>query len=227
MRTRDCSRPIISLLPQPRPTPSPLEGTPYHPAAPQGDPLEGGDGSITETPNMIYGERIRLWALERHDLLKNYQWANMRVLIRLAGMTPYPKSANDLERWYESSQANGNEKIFSIKTHEGEYLGNIELRDIDWWSGKAELGIVIGEAESMQQGIGREAVNLLCQFAFEQMRLERISARVLEFNIRAQKTFEACGFVREGRERKSHFSDGVHHDVCLFSRLKSDPMEES
>ena len=179
--------------------------------------------SRREAAGMIYGQRVRLWALERHDLMKNYQWANMRELIRLAGMTPYPKSVADLERWYDLSQSNGSEKIFTIKNHEGEYLGNIELRDIDWWSGKAELGIVIGEASAMQQGIGQEAIHLLCHFAYTQMRMERISARVLEFNHRAQKTFEACGFVREGTERSSHFSDGRHWDVYVYSRLKDDP----
>ncbi|MEW6280937.1 MAG: hypothetical protein AB1758_20145, partial [Candidatus Eremiobacterota bacterium] len=76
---------------------------------------------------MLEGKLIRLWALERHDLLKNYQWANDRELIRLAGMNPLPKSVWEVERWYESASTSATTQVFAIKTPEGDYLGNIDL----------------------------------------------------------------------------------------------------
>lgn len=168
---------------------------------------------------MIEGSRIRLWPLERHDLLKNYQWANDRELIRLAGMNPLPKSVWEIERWYEGVATNPEVKMYSIKTPEGEYLGNIELRDLDLRSGRAEVGILIGERNWWGQGVGTDAIRALCRFAFRDLRMHRLYARVLEINPRARRAFEKCGFQEEGRERQCHFHDGKFWDAYLLGLL--------
>lgn len=168
---------------------------------------------------MIEGTRVRLWPLERHDLLKNYQWANDRELIRLAGIHPLPKSVWEIERWYEGVAANPEVRMFSIKTPEGDYLGNIELRDLDLRSGRAEVGILIGERSSWGRGFGTDAVAALCRFAFTELRLHRLYAHVLETNPRARRTFEKCGFREEGVEREAHFSEGRFLSVHLLGLL--------
>jgi RimJ/RimL family protein N-acetyltransferase len=171
---------------------------------------------------MIGGPRVRLWALEKFDVSKNYHWGNDAELMVLTGMSPYPKSLLDIERWYESVHSNPNLKLFTIKTIEGEYLGNIEINDIDWRVGRGELGIIIGEKTFWKQGIGAEAIGLLVDFAFTEMRLHRIEARVLAHNKRAQKVFERCGFSREGTMRDAFYLDGRYHDVVLYAILSSD-----
>lgn len=171
---------------------------------------------------MIEGSRIRLWPLERHDLLKNYQWANDRELIRLAGMNPLPKSVWEIERWYEGVATNPEVKMYSIKTPEGEYLGNIELRDLDLRSGRAEVGILIGERAWWGKGIGTDAIRALCRFAFLDLRMHRLYARVLEINPRARRAFEKCGFQEEGRERQCHFYDGRFWDAHLLGLLATE-----
>jgi RimJ/RimL family protein N-acetyltransferase len=160
--------------------------------------------------------------LERFDISKNYQWGNDWELISLTGMAPYPKSTVDIERWYDSNLNNTTAKLFSVKTHEGEYIGNIELSAIDWRVGKCELGLILGEKNAWNQGYGTEAVNAAVDFAFKEMRLHRVSAKVLAYNPRAQRCFEKCGFVREGVERQGFYLQGEFHDVVMFGRLKTD-----
>lgn len=168
---------------------------------------------------MIQGKLVRLWAVERHDLLKNYQWANDRELIRLAGMNPLPKSIWEIERWYENSTTSPNTTVFAIKSLDGEYLGNIELSDMEVRVGRAEVGIIIGEQSSWGRGIGTDAVHTLCKFAFEELRLHRLEARVLDHNERAQRIFTKVGFKAEGVERQSHYSEGKWWDVKLLGLL--------
>ncbi len=165
---------------------------------------------------------VRLWPIEKHDLLKNYQWANDRELISLAGMNPLPKSALDVERWYESMQANPENLVFAIKTDAGDYLGNIELRDIEYRSGRGELGIILGERSCWGKGYGTDAVVTLCRFAFEELRFHRIYARVLENNERAQRLFSSCGFRKEGVARQDFYAGGCYWDVILFGLLKEE-----
>ena len=168
---------------------------------------------------MIEGHRIRLWPLERHDLLTNYQWANDRELARLAGMNPLPRSVAEIERWFEGTAADPEVRLFSIKTPEGDYLGNIELRDLDLRCGRAEVGIVIGEQAWWGKGCGTEAIRTLCRFAFEDLRLHRLYARVLASNPRALRSFSKCGFRSEGVERDAHFQDGAFWDVHVLGLL--------
>ena len=94
---------------------------------------------------MIQGRRIRLWGLEKFDVARNYQWGNDPELIHLTGMNPYPKSLVDLDRWFETVCLNPGQKLFTIKLHDGEYIGNVDISDIDWRVGHGEVGIILGE----------------------------------------------------------------------------------
>lgn len=171
---------------------------------------------------MIEGRRIRLWALEKFDVSRNYQWGNDPELICLTGMTPYPKSLTDLERWFESVHMNPNQKLFTIKLEDGEYIGNIDISNIDWRAGHGEVGIILGEKGFQGHGYGREALALLTEFAFSEMRLHRLEARVLGYNTRAQHLFERAGFVREGLLREQFYQGGRYVDVVCYSLLASD-----
>jgi RimJ/RimL family protein N-acetyltransferase len=52
--------------------------------------------------------------------------------------------------------------------------------------------------------------------------LARISARVLEYNTRAIRAYEKCGFVVEGRQRESAHVDGKWHDDVMMGLLDSE-----
>ena len=168
---------------------------------------------------MLFQDEVRLWALERHDLLQNYQWANDPELIQLVGMTPVPRSAASIDVWYEGIAAKADVQIFAIKTEQNQYIGNVELNAMEPRVGRAEVGIMIGSSEHRGQGYGSKALLAVCRYAFEELRLNRLYARVLEFNKPARALFEKAGFVFEGTERESHFSGGRYWDVHLLSLL--------
>jgi RimJ/RimL family protein N-acetyltransferase len=54
------------------------------------------------------------------------------------------------------------------------------------------------------------------------LNLHRISARVLDYNTRAIRAYETCGFVVEGRERESAHVDGKWHDDVMMGLLDSE-----
>lgn len=171
---------------------------------------------------MISEGDIRLWPLEQADLMSNYQWANDRELIRLAGMHPTPKSAREIERWYESVVGNQEVEVFAMKTADHDYFGNIELRSIDHRCGRAEVGVLIGDRGYWQKGYGSRAVRALCRFAFEELRFHRLYAKVLEYNPRAQRVFKKCGFKEEGIERQAHYAQGRFWDVVMLGLLSTE-----
>ncbi|HAA26251.1 MAG TPA: hypothetical protein DCE11_09100 [Ruminiclostridium sp.] len=57
--------------------------------------------------------------------------------------------------------------------------------------------------EHRSKGYGTEAVMLMLDYGFNNLRIERITANTLEHNTGAQRSLEKCGFVLEGRERRT------------------------
>jgi acetyltransferase (GNAT) family protein len=58
--------------------------------------------------------------------------------------------------------------------------------------------------------------------AFGTLGLHRVALFVFEFNERAIRTYQRCGFVIEGRSRESIFRDGRWWDELAMSVLESD-----
>ena len=73
------------------------------------------------------------------------------------------------------------------------YLGNIGLHNIDYVSGVAEAGIVIGVKEYWGQGTEQTRPGLF-RFAFREMRMRKIILKVFGTNIRAQRAYAKIGF---------------------------------
>ena len=174
---------------------------------------------------MIYGERIRLRAIEREDLPTFVEWLNDPEVI--AGLVIYvPMSLEDESKWFEGLSNRPAEErplCIEVKTEEGwRKIGNAGLHNIEWTHRAAEMGIVIGEKAYWNQGYGAEAMTLLLEYGFETLNLNRMFLRVYENNPRAIRAYEKAGFVHEGRMRQDHYADGRYYDVLLMSVLRSE-----
>ena len=103
---------------------------------------------------------------------------------------------------------------------EGRYIGGARLHEIRWEDRRARLAIGIFDRRFWSQGYGSEAIRLLLRYGFEDLDLHRIDLRVLEYNLRAIRAYEKCGFVREGVERETALVDGEWHGDVIMSILK-------
>jgi RimJ/RimL family protein N-acetyltransferase len=101
-------------------------------------------------------------------------------------------------------------------------IGNVMLFDIDTRRGGAELGIVIGEADYRGKGFGTDACNAIVDFAFGEMRLERVHLTSRVDNPAAEAAYERCGFSKEGIQRHSVYARGKFIDAVAMSILLDD-----
>ncbi|MDI6893829.1 MAG: GNAT family protein [Bacillota bacterium] len=108
---------------------------------------------------------------------------------------------------------------FIIQTRDGRPIGVMGLHRIDQVHREAELGIFIGEKDCWGRGYGTDAIRTLLGFAFEEMNFHRTYLRVNADNLRAQRCYEKCGFVREGTLRQAVFADGGWRDQHLMAAL--------
>ena len=59
-------------------------------------------------------------------------------------------------------------------------------------------------------------------YAFDTLRLHRLSLDVFSFNTRAIRAYERAGFVREGVLRDAIVTDGGYADDVLMAMLESE-----
>ena len=175
--------------------------------------------------SMIYGERLRLRAIEREDVKRYYEWVNDPEVTY--GLSLYlPMSNLDEERWFESAtQRDPNEKPLAIEVREGKewkLIGNCSVFGVEWVSRTGELGIMIGDKSAWNRGYGTEVMTLLLRHCFETLNLNRAFLRVYAENARAQRAYEKAGFVEEGRMRQAVFKHGKYEDVVIMSVLRSE-----
>jgi RimJ/RimL family protein N-acetyltransferase len=101
-------------------------------------------------------------------------------------------------------------------------VGTCAFSQLDGENGSALYHITIGEKDAWGRGYGTEATRLMLDHAFGVLALHRIALFVFEFNERAIRTYQRCGFVIEGRSRESIFRDGRWWDELAMSVLESD-----
>ena len=101
-------------------------------------------------------------------------------------------------------------------------VGRLDLFDIDRPNGHCSFGIAIGEPATWGQGLGTDAVNAILDFAFGELRMERVWLDTDADNLRAQAAYRKAGFVVEGRLRHVWFLDGVHTDDLRMAILRDE-----
>ncbi len=174
---------------------------------------------------MIYGERVRLRAVEREDVKRFYDWVNDPEVADWIALY-LPMSNADEERWFEDHfQRDRHEKPLAIEIREGEawkLIGNCSAFGIDWVNSSCELGILLGEKGYWNLGYGTEVMTLLLRHCFDTLNLNRAFLRVYSRNIRARRVYEKAGFVEEGSLRQAAYKHGKYDDVVIMSVLRSE-----
>jgi RimJ/RimL family protein N-acetyltransferase len=146
---------------------------------------------------MIIGSKVKLRDKRLSDARNDYQWQTNPELVRLDA-TPlltisYPNYLLDYTTALRYQAAIRH--AFAIETLEGKHIGNCVYYNVNKTKGEAELGIMLGDGDYWDKGYGTDAVTTLVNHIFQQTNLKRIYLKTLDWNRRAQKCFQKCGFA--------------------------------
>ena len=139
---------------------------------------------------------------------------------------PYPYSEADADKWLnrriESTQRQGQEVTFAIREDHGEMIGAVGADSFEvGGSHRAEIGYWLARPY-WGRGIMTDAVRAYIRYAFDDLKLLRLTAHVLAFNVGSTRVLEKNGFKLEGRLRK-HFRKGERlHDAYCFGLLREE-----
>jgi RimJ/RimL family protein N-acetyltransferase len=114
-------------------------------------------------------------------------------------------SISEEKKWITTQIKSKNSYVWSILDNKKSLVGNINLR-YENKNKLAHLGVVIGEKTAWGRGYGRQAMQFMIDFAFKNLKCNRVELMVFSNNIRAKKLYKKLGFVLEGKQRQKHYN---------------------
>jgi len=157
---------------------------------------------------MIISSKVRLRDKRVADARDDYRWQTNPELVRLDATSlltiTFPQYISGYT--FELYCPSPSKREFAIETLDGKHIGNCTYYNIDEAKGEAELGILIGNSDYWDKGYGTDAVTTLLDHIFHKTNLKRIYLKTLDWNTRARRCFEKCGFRQYGQSVRDGFS---------------------
>lgn len=170
---------------------------------------------------MITSSRVILRDKKIADAWDDYAWETDPELAELdaAPVLTMPYSQYLSNYTEEILHPWRNNKQFAIDTPEGRHIGNCSYYNIDKYRGEAEIGIMIGDRDYWDKGYGADTVRTMVGHVFLTTTLYRLYLKTLEWNFRAQRCFQKCGFTPCGEMRRNG-------NIFLLMELKREQWEK-
>lgn len=165
-------------------------------------------------PVFMEGDLVTLHPLQRDDL-EFAQEAINHPDVRRDLMAHGPKTMADEEEWYENTTPE--EPTFILRA-DGERVGTIGMEHLNPIWGSVEIGYWI-HPDHWGNGYCTDGVREVVRYAFEERRLNKVTARTYETNSGSNRVLQKVGFEREGAFRKEAFVEGEHVDVHRYGLL--------
>ena len=140
-------------------------------------------------------------------------------------MTPPPLSVEGFERfvaWTHRERAAGHYACFAVTLIGFDTaIGIFQVRRFESDPSTAEWGFAIG-SPFWGSGVFQQGAELLIEFAFEVMGVNRLEARAAVHNGRGIGALHKVGAVEEGLLRRSLLRNGEYVDQFLFAIVRDD-----
>lgn len=173
---------------------------------------------------LIRGERVWLRPLEERDLpayvagindVEVGGWAGYRMPLSV------PMASAWLARTLEQTRAGEGYYFAVCELGDDRFIGTTWLKEVSLVDGSAELAIFM-DRDHLGGGWGTDAQRALIRFGFTTLRLGRIYLFVDDANVRAIRSYEKVGFVREGLLRRSRMFAGRLVDTVVMAVLRDE-----
>ena len=171
---------------------------------------------------MIHGSKITLRTVREADLDTLFS-----LLSDLENRGPYfhhdlPSEADFKKRFHETGFWTEERGRLLICDQADRILGLISYYNEPKYYDGRELGYILFDQASRNQGYMTEAVTLLVRYLFANYKINRIQILVFPHNLASRRVAEKCGFKLEGIAREAIFLVGQDNDVEVYSILRSE-----
>jgi [ribosomal protein S5]-alanine N-acetyltransferase len=174
--------------------------------------------------NIVANDQVHLSELRASDKDSLIAHLNDRGIYERTLRIPFPYTETAADEWLalvaKITEQQGRQAHWAIRTADdaliggcgfsGFQTGKSHLAEVGYWLAKPYWG----------RGIMTAVVQRLCQHAFEEFGLVKITAHVHPHNQASARVLEKCGFQEEGYLRRHFLKDGRFVDARLFGLLR-------
>lgn len=166
----------------------------------------------------LVGDRIYLSPRSIEDAEKFTEWMNDFETTDYTGRS-HKMMTLEAEKKYLEESINSEANFAIVTLEDNKLIGTVAIEKIDHTHRIGTLGVFIGDKDYRNNGYGTEAIRLILEYGFHYLNLNNIDLTVMEFNERAKRCYEKCGFKEIGRRRKCKFINNKYHDVISMDIL--------
>jgi RimJ/RimL family protein N-acetyltransferase len=172
----------------------------------------------------LVGHRISLHALDPQHLAADkayFSWLDDLTTDLHTERSRFPNTEERMLSYYKRACQNNDLVLLGIFENETtRHIGNVTLKDLNWFSRRGWLGYMIGEKNARGKGYATEAVLMMLYYAFMKLNLNRIFTTITESNTPSLGVAERAGFLREGLFREHMILGEEKRDVIAFGALR-------
>ncbi|KAA0547632.1 GNAT family N-acetyltransferase [Bacillus sp. BGMRC 2118] len=171
--------------------------------------------------SLLRGDYVYLDRFKVKDVPTITNWYREEEFTRnMDALLALPKREKDIQKMVELESEK--DYLFAVRKNEtDEIVGIVGLDGILWNHRTAWVSIGIG-SNNRQKGIGKEALRLAMDLAFQEFNLYRLQLTVFEYNTRAIALYESLGFQKEGTYRSFLERDNLRYDMLLYGILRDE-----
>lgn len=167
----------------------------------------------------LENDAVGLRPFEAADAEFFLRWMNDPEVRGLIGETR-PTSRSEAEQYVEKL-GSSTDRIWLavVRKADGVIVGETGLLRMfpDWRT--TDITIIIPDPAHRSQGYGRQAMNLMLDYAFGHLGFNRVAIGVVDFNQQALGFYEKLGFKREGLQEEGYFYGHQFHDFVMMRML--------
>lgn len=168
---------------------------------------------------------LTLEKLEPRHKARLAELANDRV-ISITSSVDHPCTEDTVQGWIDESSGEPPRRITFVLRRGEELVGAASLKEIDYDTRKAEVSYWVAR-EFWGQGIAKQALNALIEFAFDELEMELLLAQCLRDNNQASlRVLEIHGFTlhpeHEGHATRGRWAEVFPDDFWRLHHLPKD-----
>jgi [ribosomal protein S5]-alanine N-acetyltransferase len=167
---------------------------------------------------LIKGNNVLLRQPIDSDVEDYYKVKIDEELVRMYGGNTKKIKPKTKERAIEMIEGLRKKPLAWCIEYEGRFVGHARLT-VNEDDNRARYAVGLFDPSVWSKGLGTEITQLILRYAFEELKLHRVDLRVLQYNKRAIRCYEKCGFVQEGVEREGALIEGKYETDVFMSIL--------
>ncbi len=153
------------------------------------------------------------------DAEQDYEWRRDPELATFDAARPYGGSLKDYISVFndELRYPSPYRKTIAVEDQDGRHIGNVMYYNADFTRREVEIGVTIGLREYWARGFGTDLLKTFAGYLFDHLSIDRVYLKTLDWNLRAQHSFENAGFERYGTSRRGDYNFilmEIRRDAC-------------